>query len=145
MKLIEKTMALLPFYPKPTKTILCQGFIREALSRLKDDVIQKEETSHRRQLHVALASEQVIDTIASNFKVSPEEVLSDSGEYRSIAIHLMKKWTSITNKQIGELFGGLSFSAVAQANSRFSRKLMNDKILRKRVEEILDKLSHVKG
>jgi len=57
----------------------------------------------------------------------------------------MKRWTSITNKQIGELFGGLSFSSVAQANSRFSRKLMNDKILRKSVEEILDKLSHVKG
>jgi hypothetical protein len=25
MRLIEKAMALLPFYPKPTKTILCQG------------------------------------------------------------------------------------------------------------------------
>ncbi len=122
-----------------------KGFIKKALSRLKDDVIQKKKTSHRRQLHVALAPEQVIDTIASNFKVSPEQVLSDSGEYRNIAIHLMKKWTAITNKEIGELFEGLGFSAVAQANSRFSRKLMNDKILWKRVREILDKLSHVKG
>jgi chromosomal replication initiation ATPase DnaA len=120
-----------------------KGFIKKALSRLKDDVIQKKKTAHRRQLHVALASEQVIDTIASNFKLSSEEVLSDMGEYRNIAIHLMKKRTSMTNKEIGELFEGLSFSAVAQANSRFSRKLMNDKILWKRVEEILDKLSHV--
>jgi hypothetical protein len=35
-------------------------------------------------------------------------VLGDRGEYKNIAIFLMKNWTCITNKQSGELFGGLS-------------------------------------
>ena len=68
----------------------------------------------RTKLQVAFVTEHIIDTIATYFKVSPEEVLGDRGEYRNIAIHLMKKWTSISNKQIGELFGALGYSAVSK-------------------------------
>ncbi len=75
------------------------------------------------------------------FKVSPEEVLGDRGEYRKIAIHLMKKWTSIPNKQIGELFGALSYYAVSKVQQRFSRKIEKDRALRSRVKKILDNVS----
>ena len=121
-------------------------FIKEALNRLRDDaVIQKEETSHRKDLHGALLSEQIIDAVASSFKVSPEEVFRDRGKYRNIAIHLLKKRTSITNKRIGEMFGGLSFSAVSKVNQRFSIRIKSDRTLRRRVEGIKSNLSHVKG
>lgn len=40
-------------------------FIKEALNRLEDDtVIQKEETSHRTELQVAFATDQIISAIA---------------------------------------------------------------------------------
>lgn len=123
-----------------------ETFIKEALNRLKDDAaIQKEETSHRKDLHVALVSEQIIDALASCFELSPKEVLRDRGECRNIAIHLIKKWTSITNKRIGDMFGGLSFSAVSKVNQRFSIRIKNDRKLRRKVEEILNNLSYVKG
>ena len=40
-------------------------------------------------------------------------------------------FTSITNKQIGIIFGGLSYSAVAKAYQRFSVSLKKDKSLKK--------------
>ena len=65
----------------------------------------KEETSHRAELQVA--TEHIIDSIASYFELPPEEVLNDRGEYRNIAIQVMKQWTSVPNKQIGDVFGSL--------------------------------------
>jgi len=121
-------------------------FVKEALNRLKDDnVIEKEETSHRTELQAAFATEQIIDTIASYFQLTPEEVLKDRGDYRNIALHLMKKWTSVTNKQIGDLFGGVSFTAVSKANQRFMMRMKKDRKLRKRVDDIMRNMSHVKG
>jgi hypothetical protein len=39
-------------------------FIKEVLNRLKDDThVQKEETSHRAELQLAFASEQIADAI----------------------------------------------------------------------------------
>ena len=121
-------------------------FIKGALNRLKDDtVIGKEETSHRTELQVAFATERIIDSIASYFELTPEEVLKDRGDYRNIAIHLMKKWTSVSNKQIGDLFGSLSFTAVSKANQRFMMRMIKDRKLRRRVDDILRNMSHVKG
>jgi hypothetical protein len=65
-------------------------------------------------------------------KISLDDVKENNGEYRNIAIHLLKKWTSICNSQIGELFGGLSYSAVSKTNQRFSAKLETDRKLKKR-------------
>jgi chromosomal replication initiation ATPase DnaA len=113
---------------------------------LRDEpVIEKEEISHRTELQVAFATEQIIDTIASYFGLSPEQVLKDRGDYRNIAIHLMKKWTNITNKQIGDLFGGLSFTAVSKANQRFMMRMKKDRKLRRRVDGVLRNTSYVKG
>ena len=121
-------------------------FIKAALNRLEDDkVIQKEEISHRTELQVAFATDQIINAIAMYYKISPDELLRDRGEYRNIAIHLMKKWTSITNKKIGGLFGDLSYTAVSKANKRFIMKIKKDRKLRRRVDDILKNMSQVKG
>ncbi len=56
-----------------------------------------------------------------------------------------KKFTSIGNKQLGGLFGGLSYSAVSKVKQRFAEKLKKDKRLRRRVENIIDSMSYVKG
>ena len=70
-------------------------------------------------------------------------MLKDRGDYRNIAIHLMKKWTSITNKKIGDLSGGLSFAAVSKANQRFIMRLRKDIKLRRRVDDIVRNMSHI--
>ena len=82
---------------------------------------------------------------AAYFMTSPDEVKKGKGISRGIAIHLLKKWTAITNRQIGDLLGGLSYSAVSKVNQRFSEKLITDRSLRRTVNDITDSLSHVKG
>jgi len=122
-----------------------QTFIKEALGRLKDGIFQREEISYRRELQAAYASEDIIEAICAYFKASRDDVFKNSSEYRKIAIYMMKKLTGMTNKQIGQLFGGLSNSAVAKAYQRFSAKVRTERSLRKRLEEISANLSQVKG
>ncbi|MDO9530020.1 MAG: transposase [Syntrophales bacterium] len=116
-------------------------FIRESLGRLKGGILQKEEIAYRKELQAAYGSDDVIETICAYFKVSREDVFSNCGEYRNMAIYLMKKLTGMTNKQIGHLFGGLSYSAVAKVYQRFSAKAARDKLLKKSVRGIRANLS----
>ena len=122
-----------------------KAFIKDVLDRVNNASMQRQETSHRRDLDNAYAVELVLESVAAYFRASPDEVKKGKGVYRSIAIHLLKKWTSITNKQIGDLLGGLSYSAVSKVNQRFSAKLSTDRRLRRTVNDITDSLSHVKG
>ena len=120
-------------------------FVKEALGRLKDRITQNDEVSQRRELDAAFGVECILETIGGHFKVSPEDVLEDKKEKRDIAIYLIKKWTSMTNRQIGDMFGGLSYSAVSKANERFSAKAKKSRTLKRTVNKISDKMSYVNG
>ena len=122
-----------------------KGFIRNVLDKVKFGYIQNQETSHRRDLHTAYAVDQIIDIVASEFKIMPKDVIKNRGEFRNIAIYLSKKFTSISNKQIGDFFGGLSYSAVSKVNQRFAEKLKQDKRLRRKVDKMIKSMSYVKG
>lgn len=75
------------------------------------------------------------------FEISPDDIFKNKGEYRNIAIYLMKKMTGMTNKQIGHLFDNLSYSAVTKAYQRFSRSLRNNEVLSKNIAGIVANLS----
>jgi REP element-mobilizing transposase RayT len=120
-------------------------FIQEARSKLTDGILQREEVSYRKAFQRYCGSDEIIEAIYSEFKVSRDEVLRNRGELRNIAIYLMKQLTGMTNSQIGELFGGLSYSAVAKAYRRFWTKLDAEKSLKKRIETVRSSLSNVKG
>jgi chromosomal replication initiation ATPase DnaA len=117
------------------------SFIKESLRRLGDGILQREEMSYRRELQAGYESEEIIEAICDYFKVSRDNVLKDRATWRNMAIYLMKKFTGMTNGQIGQLFGELSYSAVAKAYQRFSVDLRRDKALRKKVETIRARLS----
>jgi hypothetical protein len=51
----------------------------------------------------------------------------------------------MTNRQIDELFGGLSYSAVSKANERFSAKAEMHRTLKRTFDNITKKMSYVKG
>lgn len=59
-----------------------------------------------------------------------------------MAIYLLRKYTGISNRQIVELLGNISYSAVAKAYQRYLQKLRKDKLSKKRLGEIM---SNVKG
>ena len=123
-----------------------ERFVKETLKKLKAEQWQKADVSHRKAFKSVSGTEEILDAVGDYFKVSKGEVKKGKNrEAKKIAVYLMKKRTSATNEKIGELFGGLSYSAVAKVYQRLSGHIREDNALKKAVEKIEDKLSFVKG
>ena len=121
------------------------SFIKQALNTLKEGVVSRKETSHRKMLESAFESDFVINTVSDYFGIEKEAVLNDRKIYRNICIYIMKRYTGMTNGQIGQNFNELSFSAVSKAYQRFSKEIEGNRAMRKDAHKILSNLSQFKG
>ena len=83
----------------------------------------------------------IVNAVSDFFGVDNKEVLNDRKEFRNISIYIMKKYTSMTNVQIGTIFNGLTFSAVAKVHHRISKKVEENRKMRKKVDKIVSVLS----
>ena len=54
-------------------------------------------------------------------------------------------YAGLTNRRIGETFGGLTYSGVAKIHKRFSEKTEKDRSLKKRQTALTSNISNVKG
>lgn len=120
-----------------------RGFIKQALRMLKETALDQEEIARRRELR-KFEIEDVIEAVCSYFEVSADRLAEGGNDLRDMAIYLLKRHTSFLNRQIGELFEGLTYSGVSKANQRFSMRMSGDRSLRKAVEKITGSMSNVK-
>ena len=121
-----------------------ERFIKEVMSKLKEGILDREDISHRRSLKTVYGTEEIIERICTDLDVRRYEIMNNKRkEYRDIAIFLMKKSTGLTNRQIGSLFGNLSYSGVAKVNQRFLEKIKRDSALKKKIKKII--ISNIKG
>ena len=120
-----------------------RGFIKQALGTLKEAALDQEEIARRRELR-KFEIEDVIEAVCSYFEVSADRLAEGGKDLRDMAIYLLKRHTSALNRQIGELFEGLTYSGVSKANQRFSMRMSGDRSLRKAVEKITGSMSNVK-
>jgi REP element-mobilizing transposase RayT len=120
-----------------------RGFIKQALRTLKETTLDQEEIAGRRELR-KFEIEDVIEAVCSYFEVSADRLAEGGKDLRDMAIYLLKRHTSVLNRQIGELFEGLTYSGVSKANQRFSMSMSGDRSLRKAVEKIAGSMSNVK-
>ena len=116
-------------------------FIKEALSRLKEGVVSRKETSYRKLLESTYQPDSIIDAVSSFFAVDNERVINDRKDYRNICIFVMKKYMGMTNGEIGHIFNGLTFSGVAKAYQRISNTVNENRTMRKKVGKIISNLS----
>jgi chromosomal replication initiation ATPase DnaA len=117
------------------------AFIKQTLKRLTGELLDKEHIAHKKALKTMHTSDTIIDTLCVHGKITAEEVFGNNNHWRNTAIYLIKKFTGLPNRQIGELFGDLSYSAVAKAYYRFDVRLKQDASLRKVVEKCSRALS----
>jgi len=121
-------------------------FVKESLSRLKSKDLQKKDISYRRVMQGVCEPGEIIDSVSRYFKISQYELLGNKKkEYRNIVIYLIKKYSALTNYQLSQLFTNISYTTVAKAYQRFSKKVEEDELLKKKVEEIIIEMSNVKG
>ena len=127
--------------------ILGRGsFIKETLRRIKEEDWRRDEVSHRRAFNATWKIEDILGMVSKELKVKRSELTkSKTGENKKLAIYLLKRHTGATNRQIGEIFGGISYSAITKVYQRFSMQVVEDRELGKRVSKIEKKMSHVKG
>jgi len=111
------------------------------LSRLREGVVSRKETSHRRLLESTYQPDVIVNAVSVFFGIDNEEVLNDRREYRNISIYIMKKYTGMRNGQIGQIFNCLTFSAVAKVYHRMSKAVEENRTLRKKVGKIISALS----
>ncbi len=123
-----------------------EQFIKDVLRTIKEGYIERAEVSHRRALRNVMGMEEIIEGVCRYFKVSREAVIKrQRGDIKNIAIYLIKRRSGATNKEIGALFGGVSYSAVSKTYQRMLERLRTDQELRKKMEKIDSSMSNVKG
>ena len=114
-----------------------ERFIKSALKRVKKAWEGKEEISDRKRLGSVSGADEILDLVCEVFKVPREEVFHKRGDMRDTSIYLLKKYSGLTNHQIGDMFGVISYSAVSKAVKRFSLHLSEDRKLQKKIGKII--------
>jgi chromosomal replication initiation ATPase DnaA len=121
-------------------------FIKDSLGKIEVERLEKEETSNRRSLRASLLPEEVVTTTCMHYGLLPEEIAGTGrNDVRKRCIYLLKKHTSASNQEIGELLGGMGAASVAKSYQRFAKDLVDDSLLKKELKELQRSMSHVKG
>lgn len=122
------------------------AFIKDTLMQIEDELLNREETSHRRALRASDRFDDIISTVCERHSVSRENLMNPNrNDLKKMCIYLMKKYAAVTNRQIGELLGGMSAFAVAKAYQRMVLDLKTDVSLKKEMSWFESKMSRVKG
>lgn len=88
------------------------------------------EWQHEKLNHYAVA-DKYKDTMEDIYKAKKKPLLS-----KKIALYLSKRFTGLTNREIGESFG-IGHSAVSKAAMDISRLIIEDKRIKKGVEGMI--------
>jgi chromosomal replication initiation ATPase DnaA len=124
----------------------CEGFIKEVLNRLEEDHLTSEEISNRKALRATMGTEEILTSLCDQFRITRTEITGKKeSAARNAGIYLLKKYSGASNKEIGGLFGGMSYSAVTKACQRFKKKLAEDNGLLKQIKGLEVKMSTFKA
>jgi putative transposase len=115
------------------------SFIKAQLRHLGNQIKSKE-VSHRAEMSRDPITEQaIIKAVARRFKITLESLLKEKSRpmrARQIAIYLLRRYSTLTNREIGEKFG-LGHSAVSKAGLHIERLIAHNTGLRRKVEQII--------
>jgi len=120
-------------------------FVRGVLNRVDRRRLTKTEVAGRRLLTCDVDREDVVRAVSEVFRVTRAEILAartPHADARNVAIHVLKRRTGLTNRNLGQFFGGVGPSAVAQAARRVAARVGGDRWLATMVNRVL---SQVKG
>jgi chromosomal replication initiation ATPase DnaA len=123
-----------------------ERFIKEILNRVKDDRLTSEEISDRKALRATAGSGEIVTAVCDHFGISREEMTGKKwSEARNAGVYLMKKYSGPSNKEIGGLLGGMSYSAVTKAFRRFKKELEDKRELQNKIKGLEERLSTFKA
>ncbi|MEW6162909.1 MAG: transposase [Nitrospirota bacterium] len=100
--------------------------------KLSDEIIEKKRFTEKR------APEEIIKEVAKTFGIKEGEVLNrgKNEEGRKIAIYLIQRYSGLSNKKIGEIFGGIHYSSISKISMRLKEQMARDKNLHRLVKRV---------
>lgn len=113
-----------------------EEFVKRIKGMLAGESLSHEIVERKRLMEYPLLDE-VVRRVAGAFK-SNEEVIRGKGgranTARKVALYLAQRYTGLSNKAIGDLFGGIHYSAVSKAAGWVQEEMISDKKLSKLVD-----------
>jgi len=121
-----------------------EAFIEKTKGLLKGKEVSQE-IVERKRLRDHPRPEDILSAVTSKFGAGID-ILKGKGARnntaKKMAIYLIKRYSGLGNQEIGELFGGMHYSAVSKSSAKLEREMAEDRNLRNLVEDLV---SHVKS
>jgi len=118
------------------------GFIEKTKYFLKSKEVGQEIVDHNR-LRAQVQPEDILAAVAAAFNTERDTLTHKGGRKntaKNVALYLIKRYTGLGNQEIGNLFGGMHYSAVTKASARLETEMAQDKGLRSIVKEIVSNI-----
>mgnify|MGYP001578830216 CR=1 FL=1 len=96
-----------------------------------------------RNLRPKIDAGKIISIVCKKFQIGHKEIFKGRrgkigfNQGRGMALYILNKHTSMTQKEIGELAGEMNSAAVSEAVRLFAKKMAGDSILQKSYEQVL--------
>jgi REP element-mobilizing transposase RayT len=121
-------------------------FIRDALARVDFERVETPEVCRGKALRCTFGIEEIISACCEHYGLTREEIMcSRRSESRKACVYLIKRHTCATNREVAELFGTLSYSAVAKISQSVSKQLVVDNELGEQIKRLQAKYSLFKA
>ena len=118
----------------------------EILGKVKSVLRGKEigqEVVERRRFRDAPRAEEIIPAVASVLGID-KAMITERGrkgnEGRELALYLVKRYSGLSNGEVGSLFGGIQSSGVTKASGRVEEKMKRDARVRGLMGTIMSKV-----
>lgn len=101
------------------------------------------EIAERKRIMDAPKAEDILKAVALALGVRENSIRRSGRDNtaRKMAVYLIKRYSGLGNREIGEFFGGIHYSAVSKICARLQEDMGKDRKLAKSVKELM---SHVK-
>jgi putative transposase len=114
-----------------------EEFIDRVKEKFKGKALSQE-IVERRRLEGHPTLDELLKRVSGAFKIDEDLIRGKGGRAntaRKVALYLAKRYTGLGNEQIARYFGGVHYSAVSKAYSKFKEEMSADKRLSRIVDE----------
>jgi putative transposase len=116
-----------------------EGFVEERKGKITDEKINLDVVEQKR-MRQCPHPEKIFALVAEAFGVLEAVILEKKGRNntaRKVAIYLIKRYSGLSNKEIGKLFRGIHYSAVSKVSSRLEVELSDNIPLAEMIDRIV--------
>ncbi len=121
------------------------SFVKKVAARVDREEAGRKSTSRRTTARQASRLELILAAVSSYFKVPSRSLLTGKSMARNLAIYLAKRYTGLTNNEIGKRFGNITYSAVSRVAGRVEQRKARDTTFQTHLNGIEERLDKVKA